>query len=144
VGMLSENSDLNDKLRQRLEQVEAERTKAREQLRQHQSLLTQYSQLQASLKSAYDAKRDMLKELTQELEDIGVRADPDAESRARQRRDELHAALSANRSCRNQLEKQLTFCEAEMESLHKKLRKLERDYHQMREQVVSAKAGWCA
>ncbi|MEH0832538.1 chromosome partition protein MukB [Pectobacterium cacticida] len=144
AGMLGENADLNDKLRQRLEQAEAERTRAREQLRQHQTQLTQYSQVQASLKSAYDAKLDMLKELTQELQDIGVRADSDAEERARRRRDELHAALGANRSRRNQLEKQITFCEAEMDSLQKKLRKLERDYHQMREQVVTAKAGWCA
>ncbi|MEE3649561.1 MULTISPECIES: chromosome partition protein MukB [unclassified Brenneria] len=144
AGMLGENADLNDKLRHRLEQAETERTRAREQLRQHQSQLTQYSQVQASLKSSYDAKCDMLKELTQELQDIGVRADADAESRARQRRDELHAALSNNRARRNQLEKQITFCEAEMEGLQKKLRKLERDYHQMREQVVTAKAGWCA
>ncbi|GKW06689.1 chromosome partition protein MukB [Pectobacterium carotovorum] len=144
AGMLGENAGLNDKLRHRLEQAEAERTKAREQLRQHQTQLTQYSQVQASLKSSYDAKQDMLKELTQELQDIGVRADADAEARARQRRDELHAALSTNRSRRNQLEKQITFCEAEMDSLQKKLRKLERDYHQMREQVVTAKAGWCA
>ncbi|MFJ5437973.1 chromosome partition protein MukB [Pectobacterium brasiliense] len=144
AGMLGENAGLNDKLRHHLEQAEAERTKAREQLRQHQAQLTQYSQVQASLKSSYDAKQDMLKELTQELQDIGVRADADAEARARQRRDELHAALSTNRSRRNQLEKQITFCEAEMDSLQKKLRKLERDYHQMREQVVTAKAGWCA
>ncbi|KFF70495.1 cell division protein MukB [Pectobacterium brasiliense] len=144
AGMLGENAGLNDKLRHRLEQAEAERTKAREQLRQHQAQLTQYSQVQASLKSSYDAKQDMLKELTQELQDIGVRADVDAEVRARQRRDELHAALSTNRSRRNQLEKQITFCEAEMDSLQKKLRKLERDYHQMRDQVVTAKAGWCA
>ncbi|MBE5213174.1 chromosome partition protein MukB [Pectobacterium sp. A535-S3-A17] len=144
AGMLGENAGLNDKLRHRLELAEAERTKAREQLRQHQAQLTQYSQVQASLKSAYDAKQDMLKELTQELQDIGVRADADAEARARHRRDELHAALSTNRSRRNQLEKQITFCEAEMDSLQKKLRKLERDYHQMREQVVTAKAGWCA
>ncbi|WP_033568436.1 chromosome partition protein MukB [Dickeya undicola] len=144
AGMLNANADLNDKLRQRLEQAEQERTRAREQLRQQQAQLTQYSQLQASLKSSYDAKRDMLKELTQELSDIGVRADADAEARARARRDELHAALSANRSRRNQLEKQITFCEAEMDGLQKKLRKLERDYHVMREQVVTAKAGWCA
>ncbi|MBT1427951.1 chromosome partition protein MukB [Dickeya dianthicola] len=144
AGMLNANADLNDKLRQRLEQAEQERTRAREQLRQQQAQLTQYSQLQASLKSSSDAKRDMLKELTQELSDIGVRADADAEARARARRDELHAALSANRSRRNQLEKQITFCEAEMDGLQKKLRKLDRDYHVMREQVVIAKAGWCA
>ncbi|PLR41341.1 chromosome partition protein MukB [Chimaeribacter californicus] len=144
AGMLNDNADLNDKLRQQLEHAEAERSRARDLLRQHQAQLTQYSQVLASLKSSYDAKRDMLKELGQELLDIGVQADPDAEARARTRRDELHAALSHNRARRNQLEKQLTFCEAEMDGLQKRLRKVERDYHQLREQVVSAKAGWCA
>ncbi|PKE31503.1 chromosome partition protein MukB [Rahnella sp. AA] len=144
AGMLNENTDLNDKLRQRLEHAEAERTRAREQMRQHQAQLTQYSQVLASLKSSFDAKRDMLKELGQELQDIGVKADPDAEARAKTRRDELHTALSTNRARCNQLEKQITFCEAEMDNLQKKLRKLERDYHQSREQVVTSKAGWCA
>nr|WP_278426577.1 chromosome partition protein MukB [Pantoea dispersa] len=143
AGMLTGNSDLNEKLRQRLEQAEGERSRARERLREHQAQLTQYSQVLASLKSSYDAKRDMLKELQQEMQDIGVYADASAEERARSRRDELYTALSHNRARRNQLEKQLTFCEAEMDSLQKKLRKLERDYHLMREQVVSAKAGWC-
>ncbi len=31
-----------------------------------------------------------------------------------------------------------------MDNLTRRLRKLERDYHEMREQVVTAKAGWCA
>jgi chromosome partition protein MukB len=144
AGMLTENSDLNDKLRQRLEHAEAERTRAREQMRQHQAQYAQYNQVLASLKSSFDAKRDMLKELGQELQDIGVQADPNAEARAKTRRDELHSALSTNRARCNQLEKQITFCEAEMDNLQKKLRKLERDYHQSREHVVTAKAGWCA
>ncbi|NLS43341.1 chromosome partition protein MukB [BEV proteobacterium] len=144
ADMLGGNADLNDKLRQRLDQAETERARSREQLRQQQAQLTQYSQVQASLRSAHDAKNEMHKELIQELKEIGVRADADAEDRARTRRDELHAALSANRTRRNQLEKQITFCEAEMDGLQKKLRKVERDYHQMREQVVTAKASWCA
>ncbi|MEA7604772.1 (d)CMP kinase, partial [Salmonella enterica subsp. enterica serovar Agona] len=37
--MLSGNSDLNEKLRQRLEQAEAERTRAREALRSHAAQL---------------------------------------------------------------------------------------------------------
>ncbi|WP_034950353.1 chromosome partition protein MukB [Erwinia oleae] len=144
AGMLDGNSDLNEKLRQRLEQAEAERARAREQLREHQARFTQYSQLLASLKSSFDAKRDMLKELQQEMQDIGVNADASAEERARVRRDELYNALSNNRARRNQLEKQLTFCEAEMDALQKKLKRVEREYHQSREQVVSAKAGWVA
>lgn len=143
ASMLNGNNDLSDKLRQRLEQAEGERSRSRDRLREHQAQLTQYSQVLASLKSAYDAKRDMLKELQQEMQDIGVQADSSAEERARIRRDELYTALSHNRARRNQLEKQLTFCEAEMDNLQKRLRQLERQYHQVREQVVSAKAGWC-
>ncbi|ELY2494682.1 chromosome partition protein MukB [Cronobacter muytjensii] len=142
--MLSGNTDLNEKLRQRLEQAEAERTRARDALRTHAAKLSQYHQVLASLKSSFDTKKEMLGDLQRELQDIGVRADASAEERARQRRDELHTRLSNNRSRRNQLEKQLTLCEAEMDNLTRSLKRLERNYHEMREQVVSAKAGWCA
>ncbi len=142
--MLSGNSDLNEKLRQRLEQAESERSRARDAMRAHAAQLSQYNQVLASLKSSYDTKKELLDDLYKELQDIGVRADAGAEERARARRDELHMQLSNNRSRRNQLEKALTFCEAEMDNLTRKLRKLERDYCEMREQVVTAKAGWCA
>ncbi len=126
--MLSGNSDLNEKLRQRLEQAESERSRARDALRAHAAQLSQYNQVLASLKSSYDTKKELLNDLYKELQDIGVRADAGAEERARARRDELHMQLSNNRSRRNQLEKALTFCEAEMDNLTRKLRKLERDY----------------
>ena len=142
--MLSGNSDLNEKLRQRLEQAEAERARAREALRTQSSQLGQYNQVLASLKSSFDTKKELLNDLHKELQDIGVRADSGAEERARLRRDELHTRLSGNRSRRNQLEKQLTYCEAEMDNLTRKLKRLERDYHETREHVVTAKAGWCA
>nr|Q937H2.1 RecName: Full=Chromosome partition protein MukB; AltName: Full=Structural maintenance of chromosome-related protein [Klebsiella pneumoniae]CAD10421.1 MukB protein [Klebsiella pneumoniae] len=141
--MLSGNSDLNEKLRQRLEQAESERSRARDAMRAHAAQLSQYNQVLASLKSSYDTKKELLNDLYKELQDIGVRADA-GKKRARARRHELHMQLSNNRSRRNQLEKALTFCEAEMDNLTRKLRKLERDYCEMREQVVTAKAGWCA
>lgn len=143
VSMLDGNSDLSQKLRKQLEVAEVERSQVRDALRQLQTQLNQYTQLLASLRSSYDAKREMLTELTQEMQSIGVQADPQAEERARERRDQLYNQLSHNRARRHQLEKQLTFCEAEMDSLTKRLRKLERDYALSREQVVSAKAGWC-
>ncbi|WBM69381.1 chromosome partition protein MukB [Buttiauxella sp. WJP83] len=144
AAMLDGNSDLNEKLRSRLEQAEAERTRSREALRSHAQQLSQFSQLMASLKSSFDTKKELLTDLHKELQDIGVRADIGAEERARSRRDELHTALSTNRSRRNQLEKALTYCEAEMNNLTRKLKQLERSYFEMREQVVTAKAGWCA
>lgn len=143
--MLSGNSDLNEKLRQCLEQAEAERTRAREVLRTHSQQLNQYNQVLASLKSSFDTKKELLNDLHKELQDIGVRAaDAGAEERARIRRDELHMQLSSNRRRRNQLEKQITYCEAEMDNLVRKLKRLESDYYEAREQVVTAKAGWCA
>ncbi|OAT18637.1 MukB family chromosome partition protein [Buttiauxella gaviniae ATCC 51604] len=144
AAMLDGNSDLNEKLRNRLEHAEAERTRSREALRSHAQQLSQFSQLMASLKSSFDTKKELLTDLHKELQDIGVRADIGAEERARARRDELHTALSNNRSRRNQLEKALTMCEAEMNNLIRKLKQLERSYFEMREHVVTAKAGWCA
>jgi len=141
--MLSENTDLNNKLRKRLEQAEKERSQAREQLRQQQTKTAQFNQLLASLRSSYETKQDMLRELEAEIKAIGVQADSNAEKRARERRDQLYEAVNANRSRINQLEKQIAFCEAEMDNWQKKLRKLERDYYQLREQVVSGKSGWC-
>ncbi len=74
-----------------------------------------------------------------------MRADSGAERSGREFAVTLHAQLSNNRSRRNQLEKALTFCEAEMDNLTRKLRKLERDYFEMREQVERPpKRGLCA
>lgn len=80
--MLSGNSDLNEKLRQRLQQAESERSRAREAMRSHVAQLNQYNQVLASLKSSYDTKKELLNDLYKELQDIGVRADAGAEERA--------------------------------------------------------------
>nr|WP_279162073.1 chromosome partition protein MukB [Plesiomonas shigelloides] len=144
VGMAGESSGLTEKLREQLAHAEAERSRQRDRLRQLQSQHSQYHQVFASLRSSHDAKRDMLAELEQEMQDIGVRADADAEARARSRRDELHAQLSNNRQRCSQLEKQIATLEAEMDGQQKRLRKLEREYLSLRQQVVQAKAEWCA
>lgn len=78
--MLSGNSDLNEKLRQRLEQAESERSRARDAMRAHAAQLSQYNQVLASLKSSYDTKKELLNDLYKELQDIGVRADTGAKS----------------------------------------------------------------
>ncbi|MGL4458610.1 MAG: chromosome partition protein MukB, partial [Plesiomonas shigelloides] len=144
VGMAGESSGLTEKLREQLAHAEAERSRQRDRLRQLQSQHSQYHQVFASLRSSHDAKRDMLAELEQEMQDIGVRADANAEARARSRRDELHAQLSNNRQRCSQLEKQIATLEAEMDGQQKRLRKLEREYLSLRQQVVQAKAEWCA
>ncbi|MCX8638589.1 chromosome partition protein MukB [Gilliamella sp. B3172] len=143
AGMLNENSDLNEKLRARLEVVEAQRTESRRQMMQYQDKYNQYNQTFASLKSAFETKRDMLNELHKEIDQIGVKADAITEERARVRRDEIHQKLNNNRQHCTSLEKQLIMCESEMTQLQKRLTQTLRDYKQLREQVVEAKAGWC-
>ncbi|QYN47499.1 chromosome partition protein MukB [Gilliamella sp. ESL0405] len=143
AGMLNENSDLNEKLRARLEVVEAQRTESRRQMMQYQDKYNQYNQTLASLKSAFETKRDMLNELHKEIDQIGVKADAITEERARVRRDEIHQKLNNNRQHCTSLEKQLIMCESEMTQMQKRLTQTLRDYKQLREQVVEAKAGWC-
>ena len=135
AGMLTENADLNDKLRQRLEHAESDRARTREMLRQQQTKCAEFNQVLASLRSSYETKSDMLRELEREMSEIGVQADANAEERARVRRDELYNQVSHNRARINQLEKQLGIGESEMDNLQKRLRKAERDYQQLREQV---------
>lgn len=143
VGMLGENADLNDQLRKRLETVERQRVDARNKTREYQSQYNQYNQTLASLKSAFDTKRDMLNDLKREIEQIGVKADAITEERARLRRDEIYQKANQNRQLCSTLDKQLVMCENDMTQLNKKLRQVEKDYQALREQVVQAKAGWC-
>ncbi|HBO38607.1 MAG TPA: chromosome partition protein MukB, partial [Pasteurellaceae bacterium] len=139
----SETSELNEQLRTRLEQAQVQREQQREQLRQKQAQFTQYNQLYIQLQSAFDTKNQMLKELIQEVGELGVRADEGAEQRARARRDELSQQLSTNRQRRSYVEKQLTLIESEAEDLSRRIRKAERDYKTQRELVVAAKVSWC-
>lgn len=143
ADILNENNDLNEQLRHRLEIVETERNAVREKLRHYQTQANQNQQLLASLKSAFDTKHDVLNELKHEIRDSGINIDSVSEEHARLRRDELQQKVVTNRSQCNQLEKQLLLCEATMEQCQKTLRKVERDYQTLREQVVQAKAGWC-
>ncbi|MCT6866997.1 MAG: chromosome partition protein MukB, partial [Gilliamella apicola] len=59
------------------------------------------------------------------------------------RRDEIHQKLNNNRQQCTSLEKQLIVCESEMTQMQKRLTQTLREYKQLREQVVQAKAGWC-
>lgn len=78
------------------------------------------------------------------MKETGLQIDAGAEARAKELRDQRYAAVSANRTRISQLERDIALSEAERENMAKKIRKLERDYGQMREHVVSAKASWCA
>lgn len=139
----TEGPALNEQLRQRVENAQREREHCKTQLRQAQSQLTEYNQVLTALRSSYDAKNQMLQELLREMDEYGIRNDPEAVERATARRDEIQQRLSQQRSRKHYLDKQLAVIEAEMDNLTKAVRKAERDYHAQREIVVQAKVSWC-
>lgn len=144
VFMVDEKSDLNETLRHRLTVVERERNEGRETVRHYQHDYHQATQTLASLKSAYETKYDMLQDLIQEVNRIGLKTDANSEQKARTRRDAILQKLTDNRAQCTRLEKQLLLCEHELESLQKKIKRSEREYHQLRQQIVQAKITWCA
>ncbi|WP_318453236.1 chromosome partition protein MukB [Photobacterium leiognathi] len=144
VELLSKSSELNEQLKAKLATAEQARNRSRESLKQARAQANQYNQLMASLKSSHQAKLETVQEFERELQELGVRADIEAEERARLRRDELNERLHSSRNRRSQLERSITSVDLEMKSLVKRLRKVGKDYQDIRKLVVNAKAGWCA
>lgn len=142
VELLNKSSELNEQLKAKLVDAERARTRSREHVKQVRDQVNQYNQLLASLKSSHQAKQETVAEFKRELTELGVRADVEAEERARIRRDELNAQLSQSRSRKSELEKGLTSIELEMRSLVKTLKKAGKEYTDLRTFVVNAKAGW--
>lgn len=139
----TESHSLNDQLRQRLEQAQQQREQQRENLRQAQQHFSQSNQIFIGLRSSFEAKNQMLQELIQEVNSLGVKADQGAEQRARSRRDDLQQQLATSRQRHHYVEKQLTLIESESENLIRRIRKAEKDYKNQRQLVVGAKVSWC-
>lgn len=144
VDLLNKSSELSEQLKAKLVQAEQMRTRSREELKQSQGQMNQYNQVLASLKSSHQAKLETIQEFKQELQEFGVNADEGAEERAMRRRDELHERLHTSRSRKSEYERTITSTELEMKGLAKRLKKVQKEYVELRTFVVAAKAGWCS
>ena len=56
----------------------------------------------------------------------------------------LHERLHTSRSRKSEYERTITSTELEMKGLVKRLKKVKKEYTELRTFVVAAKAGWCA
>ncbi|WP_260258854.1 chromosome partition protein MukB [Vibrio intestinalis] len=144
VDLLNKSSELSEQLKAKLVQAESARTRGREELKQAQSQMNQYNQVLASLKSSHQAKQETVHEFKQELQEFGVTADEGAQERAQRRRDELQERLHTSRNRKSEYERTITSTELEMKSLAKRLKKVQKEYAELRTFVVAAKAGWCS
>lgn len=100
VELLNQSSELSEQLKKKLEDAERVRTRARDDVKQVRQQTNQYNQLLITLKTSHQAKQETITEFKRELAELGVRADADAEERARLRRDELMMQLQQSRSAR--------------------------------------------
>ncbi|OLQ95206.1 cell division protein MukB [Vibrio ponticus] len=144
VDLLSKSSELSEQLKAKLVQAEQLRTRSRNELKQLQNQMNQYNQVLASLKSSHQAKLETVQEFKQELQEYGVTADEGAAERAQRRRDELNERLHTSRSRKSEYERTITSTELEMKALAKRMKKVQKDYAELRTFVVAAKAGWCS
>ncbi|MEZ8195537.1 chromosome partition protein MukB [Vibrio cortegadensis] len=144
VDLLNKSSELSEQLKAKLVEAERARIRGREALKQAQEQMNQYNQVLASLKSSHQAKLETVQEFKQELQEFGVNADEGAEERAQRRRDELHERLHTSRSRKSEYERTITSTELEMKGLAKRLKKVQKEYIELRTFVVAAKAGWCS
>ncbi|MCA4020799.1 chromosome partition protein MukB [Vibrio vulnificus] len=144
VDLLSKSSELSEQLKAKLVEAERARSRYRDELKQQQEQMNQYNQVLASLKSSYQAKLETVQEFKQELVEFGVSADEGALERAIRRRDELHERLHTSRSRKSEYERTITSTELGMKELAKRLKKVQKEYVELRTFVVAAKAGWCS
>ncbi|MEZ8886607.1 chromosome partition protein MukB [Vibrio sp. 10N.247.311.14] len=144
VDLLNKSSELSEQLKAKLVQAEQARTKGRDGLKQAREQMNQYNQVLAALKSSHQAKQETVQEFKQELQEFGVNADEGAEERAVRRRDELQDRLHTSRSRKSEYERTITSTELEMKALAKRLKKVQKEYTELRTFVVAAKAGWCS
>ncbi|MGR5117283.1 chromosome partition protein MukB [Vibrio astriarenae] len=144
VDLLNKSSELSEQLKAKLVEAERTRTRSRDELKQSQGQMNQYNQVLASLKSSHQAKLETVQEFRQELQEYGVNADEGAEERALRRRDELQERLHTSRSRKSEYERTLTSTELEMKGLAKRMKKVQKEYIELRTFVVAAKAGWCS
>ncbi|MCL9782383.1 chromosome partition protein MukB [Vibrio sp. S4M6] len=144
VEMLNQSGDLSDNLKRKLVDAERSKTRSRDELKQARSQVSQYNQLHASLKSAYQAKQETVQEFRSEMNELGVVADEGALIQAQRRRNELQEQLQHSRTRKSEFERTTTSTELEMKGLLKRVKSAKKEYIELRTFVVAAKAGWCS
>ncbi|OEF27477.1 chromosome partition protein MukB, partial [Vibrio rumoiensis] len=144
VSLLDKSSELSEQLKAKLAQAEQSKLRGREAFKQAQGQLNQYNQLLASLKSSHQAKLETVQEFKQELQEYGITPDMSALERAEERKNALHERVQISRQHKSEFERTLTATELEMKALSKRVKKVEKDYQDLRKFVVNAKAAWCS
>jgi chromosome partition protein MukB len=143
LDMVSKSGQLSEQLKTKLTHAESLRVAAREAYKQAQHSWNEANQVLVSLKSSHQAKLETVQEFESELREAGIQADDSALERAETRKSELYERLHVLRSRKSELEKTTTTTEMEMAGSAKLVKRVGKEYSELRSIVVSGKSGWC-
>ncbi|MGX9418346.1 chromosome partition protein MukB [Vibrio sp. WJH972] len=143
LDMVSKSGELSEQLKAKLTHAEAQRIQAREESKQAQLSWNESNQVLVSLKSSHQAKLETVQEFEFEMREAGIQADDNALERAETRKSELYERLQVSRSRKSELEKTTTSTELEMTSTAKRVKRMRKEYIDIRSAVVKGKSGWC-
>lgn len=140
--MVGEKADLEQSLLHRLARVEQIRSEKRGQFREYQNQYQQATQRLAAVKSAYDTKQEVLQDLIAERDQLELGVNEKSLHNAQMVRDKIAQKMEINRNKCTDFEKKLLLCDNEIETLFRKTKHTERDYRQLRQQIVHGKMAW--
>jgi chromosome partition protein MukB len=141
--LLEQSSELSNNLRHKLSAADQNRGECRRHLKIAQEQFNQYNQVLVSLKTAHQAKAEMVEEFQQELQVVGVSIEDGVEEETIKRKEQLLATRLNIRDDKNSIQKRLTALEIDLKIVAKTIKSTSKTYRELRHIVVVAKANWC-
>lgn len=143
VAVLSHSNELTEQLKKKLTVAESQRSTSRSATKLAQTQYNQFNQVLASLKSTYQAKSETIAEFKQELDELGVNADENIQQSATNRKNELAEQLTVVRNKKSDHQRTIVSAELQIKSIVKTVKRAAKEYKEIRNIVVMAKANWC-
>ena len=140
--MLGQTSEISDRLKQKLADVEQLRRQLTEQLKQIAQRYQDALQVQTALNSSLQAKIQTLQEFERELQQMGLQVAADMEDQARSKKRDLEDQLVRTRSRRTQADTQYQICRRDIDSLNQRLNSENKEYRAARHLLLEHKKSW--
>lgn len=145
-SLVSQSHNLSEQLKNKLDELIQWQSKCREELNIAQQQWQQEQQLLMSLKAAYQAKSETVRELEQELASISITHSVQAIQAQQEEIERSYAQLITNiqqlKQQHNAEQHKLTSSELAIEQYQKQLKKAQKAYKELRKQQVIAKMQW--
>lgn len=141
-SLLGQTSEISERLKQKVADVEQLRRQLAEQLKQITQRYQEALQIQTALNSSLQAKTQTLQEFERELQQMGLQIAADMEDQARSKKRDLEDQLVRTRSRRTQAETQYQICRRDIDSLNQRFNAENKEYRAARHLLLEHKKNW--